>query len=192
MNIDLNEYRFKQADLLQLVPGLNQGMWQNWLARGIFEGERPHKHAKALLSGINIIAVRFMIEVGKFGIKPSEAIDLADDFVQEIDGFMKRFKPTLNEETGAEEYAVEGDRLQDYQRMEIIRRDGGKLVIVPVSSDAAQRNFSNAMMHQRLVSVTVESDLLFLVSLNGIARHLAGRDRQAGKTLLGKKGRSDV
>ncbi|MGP9814431.1 hypothetical protein ACTZWT_23205 [Rhodopseudomonas sp. NSM] len=188
------DFRFRQADLLQLVPGLNQGMLQAWKARGYYDvdrdesdgapplADRRRKHAKALWTGSGVIATRFVVETANLGIKPSEAFGLADRFVADVEDFMGRFKPSLNEATGLEEYTFEAARAEDYRRVEIVRRSSGKLSIVPAEmvSDAGKRVLMNAMLYGQLASVAVESDLIFMVTLNGIIRHTAGRDRQTG------------
>ncbi|MGX7741536.1 hypothetical protein [Rhodopseudomonas parapalustris] len=184
------DFCFRQADVLELVPGLNQGMLQNWKARGYFdvdpdEGAQPladrrGKHLKSVWSGSGIIGMRFVMELGRVGIKPSEAFGLIDSFVPYVEGFMERFKPSLNEATGIEEYTFESDRLQDYHRVEIVRQDNGKLSVSMPEADASKSLMLKALLSHHITSVTVESDILFMVTLNGIIRHTAGRDRQTG------------
>lgn len=183
MMVDLDEPWAKQADVLALVPRLNQGMLQNWIARKIFEIENPLSEKKGRLrwSSIAILAMRFMMEVRQYGMEPNVSINLADEFVQGVDDFMERFKPTLNEETGVEEYTLEGDRLDEYRRMEIMTDDNGKLFIVSVPADPAAHRLMNALIYHRVSAVTIESDIMFLTGLNAIVRYRAGRDPQTGK-----------
>jgi hypothetical protein len=182
MMIDLEEPWAKQSDVLALVPGLNQGMLQNWIARKIFDIENPMPEKKGRLRWptVAILAMRFMMEVRKYGMEPHLSVRLADDFVQGVGDFMQRFKTTVNAETGVEEYTFDGDR--EYRRMEIMVDKNGELFIVPEETNPQLRNMFNAILYHSLTAIRVESDIMFMTGLNAVARYRAGRDPQTGKT----------
>ncbi len=189
MNFELNDYRFRQADVLRLVPGLSQGTLQNWIARGLLQlsAPKPHKHAKTSWCAYNVIALRFVVQVTQLGLKPSEALKLAERLEDEIEGFLERFTPRPNEETGIEEFRIEGDRLEDYQSMLIMKDDNGAPYMVRQEANREEHKLLNFMLYRQIAYITFESDLHFTMSLNAISRYVAGRDPETGTKIMGNE-----
>lgn len=199
MEFELDDLRFKQADVLRLVPGLNQGTLQNWVnrpgTREVFgvDQARPHKYAKLLWSARAVVMMRIVLQLRKFDVAPSVGAPLAVDCVKQLESFIDRFREVRDLKTGL--YFIDPGRLADYRTMKIMADDNGKLFVrdMPHADDAAQPTedglekaqanreleaMENVLLWQRLVYITLETDLIFLKALNDITRHVTNLDRQ--------------
>jgi hypothetical protein len=146
-------------------------------------GEKPSKHAKVYWSPISVIALRIMVEMTRVGLKPSQAFEIAESLIQEVDDFVERFERTPSE-AGVLEYSLEGDRMQDYRRFRVVRQQDGQYRLMEVASDQGADNIDRQFLIQEYVSIVIEADILFLMSLNAVARLKSGLvDPLTGKPL---------
>nr|WP_321307544.1 hypothetical protein [uncultured Sphaerochaeta sp.] len=187
MNFELDDYRFRQADVLRLVPGLSQGTLQNWIARGLlrFNEPKPHKHAKTSWCAYNIVSLGFVVQVTKLGFKPSEALDLCGQLEAELDEFMTRFTPTLDSETGVEKFVLgAGADFAEYRAMMITRNSDGAPRISRLDPERGTQLLAG-LFAGAIAYITFESDRHFAKSLNMISLYIAGRDPHAGELMQG-------
>lgn len=187
--LDIDECRFSQADLLRMVPGLSTGTLQNWIARGVIEIEKPAKHAKVYWSARSVMLFRIVIEMVKVGLKPSQAFEVAYSLANEADSFIKRFQRTLTD-TGVLEYSLEGDRMGDYRRFRVYPCPGRPEVYsitefrLEAGADDVERAFTGGY-----VTIVIEADILFMTALNAVSRLLAGGvDVLTGTPFTAKEG----
>ena len=187
MNFELDDYRFRQADVLKLVPGLSQGTLQNWIARKLlrFNEPKPHKHAKTSWCAYNIVSLGFVVQVTQLGFKPSEALDLCGELEAELDEFMTRFKPTLDTETGVEKFVIGADAdFADYRAMMITRNSDGVPGMSRLNPERGTQLLAG-LFAGAIAYITFESDRHFAKTLNAISLYVAGRDPQTGEPMQG-------
>ncbi|PRA57521.1 hypothetical protein CQ062_01835 [Ochrobactrum sp. MYb68] len=79
MIVDLDEPRFTQNEVLRMLPNLKAKQLQNWNQRGILDvgDQKPGKTGKRLYSAMGIILLDFMQQVNRYGVPPSDAVEMA-------------------------------------------------------------------------------------------------------------------
>lgn len=166
--IALEEPRFTQSQVLQIVPALTARTLQNWIDRGIVEtsdrspGYGNHRRYTAL----GVVQLAFMASIVELGMGPGDARELAHS----VAAYALQLHATYpaQEENGRLVWRAFTRASEAYYRGYIVKRDGKLQIIWRMSELGVARTLLPA------VYATVEIDLLVLFVLDRLYAFLAG------------------
>lgn len=166
--IDLDQPRFTQAQVLQLVPALSAKDLQNWVQRGVLEVENPSpgRQGKRLYTGYGIIALAFMAHMTALGIGPKAAFSMAAQVVEHAVHVHEVYPVQF--EQGKLPYVIVGGLIEIYHRGYIYKFKGEHVINIQ------KEPLSDLRVYFPEVYITVEVDFLVFRYLNRIYKFLAG------------------
>lgn len=166
--IDLNEPRFRQGPVLEMVPDLTGRTLQNWHARHTSPAVTPGRWQKRMYSGAAVIALAAMAPLTRLGIPTTAAAKIGERIaLRAVE--VHSFHPH-REEDGVPRFSVLADAMDLYHRGLILRVEG-ELVILIGKNDEQMRPMLP------YVYVTVEVDQLALGMFNKIYDQIHGIKR---------------
>lgn len=173
MTVDIDEPLFSLAQAVSLVPGLNAGAVQNWIARGTLAEEtaaRPAKNAKFKWSIRNIIILRLMNELSAFGFAPSRAVNAGRAISREADNFLSRANFKVDQR-GILQHIF---RRKDEMRVSCIspNGDGTFMVATYPQPFLGRASFSSSCS----TYLVIEIDLIFADTINSALAAMAADD----------------
>lgn len=191
MNIDLDQPQFALSQAVTIVPGLTADMVQNWDKRKILSKEtamRARKNAQLRWTLRHLMVMRVLVEAGRFGIKPSAAIDIARYVADEADEFVENSKFGESQRSGVPQYLFNSDAKNNYRRAIISILEDGSYDLSLFSLSASDYLDGAFRVHSMNVAYLIlEADLIFADTINAAAYVLAGFDPLADGVLINAK-----
>lgn len=123
MILDLDEPRYTQAEVLRMLPGLKAKQLQNWSNRGLLDAgeQKPGKGLRRKYTPAGVIALDFMQEATLFGIPPTNARQMADEYVAAADEFLDSNPEVITTADGCQWIPVTPEKMESFRRGKIAR-----------------------------------------------------------------------
>lgn len=123
MILDLDEPRYTQAEVLRMLPGLKAKQLQNWSNRGVLDMDErnPGRGSRRKYTPAGVIALDFMQEATLFGIPPTNARQMADEYLAAADEFLATNPEVITTADGCRWMPVTPEKMENFRRGRISR-----------------------------------------------------------------------
>lgn len=120
--IDLEEGRFRQQDVLRMIPSLSERTLLNWVERGVIDSSQEPlgSGTPRLYTALGVIMLAFIARVVDLGIKPSAARNMAEDIAEHALKLHKALPPA-EERDGQLAWIFDDKKAANYHRAYIYR-----------------------------------------------------------------------
>jgi DNA-binding transcriptional MerR regulator len=128
MIIDLDAPLYTQADVLKLLPELKAKQLQNWSERGILDAgdQKPGKGSRRRYTVAGVLGLDFMRRATEFGVPPSEAAEMAHQYVDAADSFLRREPDVIVTSDGCRWLPIRPDNFDRFRRGMIFKDAAGQ------------------------------------------------------------------
>lgn len=123
MLIDLESPLYSQSDVLKMLPALKAKQLQNWSDRGILDAgdQKPGKGSRRKYTPAGVIGLDFLQKATDFGVPPSSAIDMAQDYLDAAAEFLDSNPEVITHADGYRWIPVRPGNIDKFRRATIAR-----------------------------------------------------------------------